>query len=61
MDGCLANQRDLEFMRRAFWSQIRSMFGSLDTARLSAAKGVGLSKQPEEKWVSEMNGDQIPL
>lgn len=48
-------------MRRAFWSQIRSMFGSLDTARPSAAKGVGLSKQPEEKWVSEMNGDQIPL
>lgn len=42
-------------------SQIRSIFGSLDTAGLTIVKGGRLLKLPQGKWVSEMNGDQIPL
>lgn len=45
----------------SFGSQIRGMFGSLDSAGQTAAEGARLSKPPEGEWVSEMNGDQIPL
>lgn len=52
-------------MRRAplesFWSQIRGMFGSVDTAGLAAAKGARLSQPPEGERVSEMDRDQILL
>lgn len=65
MDEHLVNQSDPGLMRRgsleSFWSQIRGMFGSLDRAGLTAAKGARLSKPPEGERVSEMNGDQIPL
>lgn len=67
MDGGwhVVSQRDLGFTRRAplesFGSQIRGMFGSLDSAWQTAAEGARLSKPPEGEWVSEMNRDQIPL
>lgn len=45
----------------SFGSQIRGMFGSLNSARQTAAEGGRLSKPPEGEWLSEMNEDQIPL
>lgn len=63
-DEHLVNQRSGAYEQSpigSFWSQIRGMFGSLDTARVAAAMGTTLSKPPEGEWVSGIHGDLILL